>query len=177
VVSDIVAGADAAFSLVKCNRVLELRTIKNRFAVETTVRVQPNFERGAFPVVGAPQLDCDTEVDQLAHLIRSSPGLTQNHVIKQCGFQRRRAIDLLHQHDGRQWRTQDGANRSLLYFPIQVIPKAAPVVSGRNHPKGGSESNSYPDSNRHESLGTSQVFPVFPPFRGGNREPLEYYGT
>ena len=41
--SDIVAGADAAFSLAKHDGLLELRTIKNRFGVEATVKIHPNF--------------------------------------------------------------------------------------------------------------------------------------
>src|ERR1019366_7262297 len=35
--TDIVAGADAAFALSRRDGLLELRTIKNRFAAETTV--------------------------------------------------------------------------------------------------------------------------------------------
>jgi hypothetical protein len=87
--SDIVAGADAAFALVKKrDGLLELRTIKNRFAVDTTVEIKQNFASGTFAVVGTPELEFATELDHLANIIRSSPGLTQNQIIKQCGIQR-----------------------------------------------------------------------------------------
>lgn len=173
--SDIVAGADAAFALVKRDGLLELRTIKNRFAIETTIEVQPNFASGTFAVVDTPKLDFATEVDHLAHIIRSSPGLTQNEIIKQCGIQRSHAIDLLHQHDGAQWRVQGGANRSLLYFPIQVVPKAILVGSSRNHRVSASKGSSDADSNRQEPVGITKAVPVLPPFRGGNREQLATY--
>lgn len=175
--SDIVAGADAAFALVKRDGLLELRTIKNRFAVETRVEIKPNFYSGTFAVVGTPELEFATEVDHLADIIRSSPGLTQNQIIKQCGIQRRRAIELLQLHEGRKWDRQGGANRSLLYFPIQVVPKAILVGSSRNHSAGASESSSDAGSNGREPLGITQAVPVFPPLRSGNREPLDYYGT
>jgi hypothetical protein len=175
--SDIVAGADAAFALVKRDGLLELRTIKNRFAVETTVEIQPNFTSGTFAVIGTPEAEFATEVDHLADIIRTSPGSTQNQVIKLCGIQRRRAIELLKLHEGGQWRRQGGPNHSLLYFPIQVVPKTILVGSTGNHQAGGSESSSQTDSNRREPVGLTQVVPVLPPFMGGNREPCEYYGT
>ncbi len=175
--SDIVAGADAAFALVKRDGLLELRTIKNRFAVETTVELQPNFAGGTFTVVGTRKLEATAEVDRLADIIRSSPGLSQNQVIRSCGIQRSRAIELLQLHEGGKWRRLEGANRSLLYLPIKVVPEGILVGSGRNHRGGGSESSSYADSNRREPLGVTQVVPVLPPIRGGNREPLASDGA
>src|ERR1039457_3514081 len=75
------------------------------------------------------------------------------------------------------WRHQEGANRSRRYFPIQVVPQEIGVDSRRNHQAGVSESSSHIDSKRREPLGITHVVPVLPPFRGGNREPLVYYGT
>src|SRR5437667_2175155 len=175
--SDIVAGADVAFSLLRRNVLLELRTIKNRFAVETSVKIKANFWSGEFAVVDTPELNSASEVDRLADVIHSSPGLTQNEVIKQCGIQRGRAIELLHGLDGKQWHRRKGTNRSQLYFPPQVVPNGIVVGSSRNHNAHASESSSGPDSNWREPLGITQVVPVFPPLMGGNREPLEFYGT
>ncbi len=175
--SDIVAGADAAFSLAKHDGLLVLRTIKNRFGVEVTVKIQPDFVAGTFAVLASPQEEHGSEVNLLSDIIRSSPGSTQNEVIKKCGFQRRRAIELLHRHDGRQWCLQKGANRSLRYFPKQVVPTGNLVGSARNPHAGAPESSSYVDSNRREPLGITQVVPVLPPFRGGNREPLACDGA
>jgi hypothetical protein len=175
--SDIVAGADAVFSLGRRNGLLELRTVKNRFAIETTLEIQPNFVTGAFALVGTPEFESASEVDCIADIIRSSPGLTQNAVIRQCGIQRGRAIELLSHHDGRRWHRLKGSNRSLLYYPISVVPRGLAVGSSRNHLRSGSEDSFLADSNGREPLGITQAVPVFPPFRGGNREPLEYYGT
>jgi hypothetical protein len=101
--SDILAGADAAFALVRRDRLLELRTIKNRFAAETTVEIQANFSKGTFSVSGVPGSECVTEVDRLAEIIRVSPGSTQNYVVKGCGMNRHSAIDLLQRHTGKLW--------------------------------------------------------------------------
>src|SRR5262249_15443543 len=109
--------------------------------------------------------------------IRSSPGLTQNEIIKRCGIQRQRAIELLHSHDGKQWHRKQGANRSWLYFPIPVVPEEFVVGSSRNRRPGASASSSRLDSNWREPLGITQVVPLLPPFTGGNGEPLEFYGT
>jgi hypothetical protein len=174
--SDIVAGADAAFSLAKREGMLELRTIKNRFAAETTIRVQPDFAAGTFVPLNSPDLECGS-VDRLADIIRSSPGLTQNEIIEQAGIQRRRAIELLRRYEASKWNRQKGANRSLRYFPIQVVPEEIGVDPSRNHQTGGSESSSRIDSKRREPLGIAQVVLVLPPFRGGNREQLVHYGT
>ena len=89
----------------------------------------------------------------------------------------RRAIELLHGLDGKQWHRRKGTNRSQLYFPPQVVPNGIVVGSSRNHNAHASESSSGPDSNWREPLGITQVVPVFPPLMGGNREPLEFYGT
>jgi hypothetical protein len=57
---------------------------------------------------------------------RASPGLTRNEVINQCGgIHRRRAIELLHRHDGSFCCRTQAANRSLLYYPVQAVPKDA----------------------------------------------------
>jgi len=128
-------------------------------------------------VVGTPELEFATELDHLANIIRSSPGLTQNQIIKQCGIQRCRAIELLRLHEGRKWDRQVGANRSLFYFPIQVVPKAILVGSSRNHHASASESSSDASSNRREPLSITHVVPVLPPLEGGNREPLACDGA
>jgi hypothetical protein len=176
--SDIVAGADAVYALAKRNDILELRAVKNRFAAETSVKIRPDFKSGSFVVVGGPSPNrTSDEVDSLAHIIRTSPGLTQNKVIEQCGIQRKRAIELLRSHDGKQWHQQRGANGYLSYFPIQVVPQGILVGTSGNHRAGGSKSSSQPDSHWREPLGITQVVPVLPPLRGGNREPVEYYGT
>jgi hypothetical protein len=176
--SDIVAGADAVFALAKRDDLLELRTFKNRFAAETTIKIRPDFKSGSFAVVGSPGPEsAPDEIDSLAKIIRTSPGCTQNDIIKKCGIQRKRAIELLHSHDGKQWHRQQGANRYLRYFPIQVVPKGILAGSNWNHCANGSESSFPPDTTRREPLGITQVVPVPPPFKGGNRELLEYYGT
>jgi len=175
--SDIVAGADAAFALVKRDGLLELRTIKNRFAVETTVEVQPNFVTGAFAVVGSPKLECATEVDRLAHIIRSSPGLTQNDVVKRSGMNRGRAMELLRSHNGSVWHRTPGTNRSLCYQPIQAVPNDARRESIRNQSHGGSDRRFTTDSSWRKPLGITQVVPVLPPFRGGNLEQVAYHGA
>jgi AAA domain len=72
--SDIVTGADVALSLVKRDGLLELRTIKNRFAAEATVQIKPNFETGAFPVVVTTEVLCDSDLDRLGDIIRTLPG-------------------------------------------------------------------------------------------------------
>jgi hypothetical protein len=175
--SDIVAGADTAFALAKRDGLLELRTIKNRFASEVTIKVEADFATGAFAVVGTPELGCGAAVDRLADTIRSSPGLTQNDVIKQCGMKRHRAIELLRQHEGKLWHRKDGANRSLRYYPIQVDPNDARRDAIRNQLHGGSNMGFSVDSIRREPLGITQVVPVLPPFMGGNPEQLAYHGA
>lgn len=126
--SDIVAGADAAFSLVKRDELLELRTIKNRFAPEMTVEIQADFAAGIFSPSSTPGREWMAEVDRFADIIRDSPGLSQNEVVKRAGIKRERAIGLLKRNEGSLWRSQEGANRSKSYFPIQMVPKA--VLSG-----------------------------------------------
>jgi len=69
--SDIVAGADAAFALAKRDGLLELRTIKNRFAAETTVEIQPDFAAGTFSVSSATAHQFMPEVARLADVIGS----------------------------------------------------------------------------------------------------------
>lgn len=176
--SDIVAGADAAFALARRDGQLELRTIKNRFAAETTVKIQANFAAGTFTTVdSATAPERISEVDHLLNVIRSSPGLTQNEVIKQGRIQRSRVIELLRRYDSIHWCRQKGANRSMLYFPIEVVPKGIPLGSTRNHREGRSQGSSCVDSDWQEPLGITQAVPVLPPFRGGNREELGYHGA
>jgi hypothetical protein len=175
--SDILAGADAAFALVRRDRLLELRTIKNRFAAETTVEIQANFSKGTFSVSGVPGSECVTEVDRLAEIIRVSPGSTQNYVVKGCGMNRHSAIDLLQRHTGKLWERRRGKGSSWCYFPIEVVPKEDPNQSTRNRLRSGSGRGSDSDSDCLEPLGIAQVVPVLPPFRGGNRERLAYHGA
>jgi hypothetical protein len=175
--SDIVAGADAAFALVKRDGLLELRTIKNRFALEMTIKIQPDFVTGAFAVVGPPGPECTTEVDRLADIVQVSPGLTQNEVVKRAGMNRQHAIELLRQHEGNLWNRQDGANPSRCYFPIQVVPTGATRQFVGNHLRGGSAGNSTRDSSWLEPLGITHVVPGIPPFRGGNLQELVYHGA
>jgi AAA domain/DnaB-like helicase N terminal domain len=175
--SDIVAGADAAFALVKHDELLELRTIKNRFAAETTVEIHADFAAGTFSLSDTPGPESMAEVDRLADIIRDSPGLSQNEVVKRVGMKRERAIELLRRNEGCLWRTQQGANRSKCYYPIQMVPKAVPSGSIRNHLRSSSEDSSMTGSGRREPLGITEVVPGFPPSRGGNREQLEYHGA
>ena len=175
--SDIVAGADAAFALVKRGPTLELQKIKNRFAAETTVEIQADFPTGTFSVTGMPGSECITEVARLADIIRVSPGSTQNQVINRCGMNRQSAIDLLQCHTGKLWQRKKGKGRSLCYFPIEVVPKEDPSQSMRNRLWPGSGRSSNSDSDLLESVGIAQVVPVFPPFSGGNREQLAYHGA
>ena len=136
--SDIVAGADAAFALAKRDGLLELRTIKNRFAAETTVEIQPDFAAGTFSVSSATAHQFMPEVARLADVIGASPGLTQNEVIKQAGMNRRHATELLRRNEGKLWQSQKGGNRSKCYFRIQAVPS----ISTRNRLPGGSDSGS-----------------------------------
>jgi hypothetical protein len=175
--SDILAGADAAFALGRRDGLLELRTIKNRFAAETTVEIRADFSTGTFSVAGMPGPECITEVARLAEIIRVSPGSTQNHVVNRCGMNRQRAIDLLQRHTGKLWGRNKGKARSWCYFPIEVVPKEDPNQSMRNRLRSGSGRGSDSDSDWLESLGITQVVPVLPPFRGGNREQLAYHGA
>ena len=131
--SDIVAGADAAFALVKRDELLELRTIKNRFAAATTVEIHADFAAGTFSLCNTPERDSMADVDRFADIIRDSPGLSQNEVVRRVGMKRDRAIELLRQNEGGLWRSQAGANRSRCYFPILMVPKKVPVgPSGTN---------------------------------------------
>jgi archaellum biogenesis ATPase FlaH len=175
--SDIIAGADAAFALSKRDGLLELKTIKNRFAAEASLTMQPDYASGTFVLLGSQNLPRGSEVDRLANIIQFSPGLTQNELIKRCGIQRQRAIDLLRCHDGSRWQKLKGTNRSLQYFPVHVVSNDVLLESGQNHHVGTSEGSSHADSKKREPLGITKVVPVRPPLRGGNRESLEYYGT
>ncbi len=175
--SDIVAGADAAYALVKRDGLLELRTIKNRFAADTTVEIQADFAAGTFSPSDMPGRKCMDDVDRFADIIRASPGLTQNEVVKRVGMKRQHAIDLLRRNEGSLWRSQEGPNRSRCYFPIQMVPKAVPSESMRNHLRRGSGGSSMTGSGRREPLGITEVVPGFPPSRGGNLEQSEYCGA
>jgi hypothetical protein len=120
--SEIVAGADAAFALAKSRDLLELRTIKNRFAAETTIKIRPDFAGGTFVVADLPGEERSLlPVENLARIILTSPGLTQNEIVGQCGIQRSRAIGLLRRYDGTRWCRKNGTNRSQCYFPIHVV--------------------------------------------------------
>lgn len=176
--SDIVAGADAAFALAKHDDILELRTVKNRFAAATTVRIRADLSTGTFLALDSSRSDSSaSEIDHLARIISTSPGVSQNKVLAQCGISRRRAIELLHENEGKLWNSKKGPNRSRLYFPIQVVLEGSRGEFNRNRSLGGSESRSYPDTHWGEPLGTTHAVPVPPPFMGGNREPLEYHGA
>jgi hypothetical protein len=175
--SDIVAGADAVFALAKRDVLLELWTIKNRFASDTTIKIRADFEAGTFVVTDSPGPDRSSEVDRLADIIRTSPGLTQNDVVKRSGMNRKHAIELLRSHGDSVWRRTPGANRSLSYYPIQAVPNDARHESIRNQSHGGSYSSLTADSSWREPVGITKVVPVLPPFRGGNREQLTYHGA
>ncbi|MGC1647903.1 MAG: AAA family ATPase [Candidatus Sulfotelmatobacter sp.] len=175
--SDIVAGADVAFALAKRDELLTLRTIKNRFAAETTVEIRADFVAGTFSLSGTVGRECMPEVDRVADIIRDSPGLSQNEVVKRFGMNRKHAIELLRRNEGTLWRIQEGAKRSKCYYPIQMVPKAVPSGSIRNHLRSSSKDSSMTGSGRREPLGITHAVPVLPPFRGGNREELAYYGA
>jgi hypothetical protein len=175
--SDIVAGADAAFALVKRDELLELRTIKNRFAAATTVEIHADFAAGTFSLCNTPERDSMADVDRFADIIRDSPGLSQNEVVRRVGMKRDRAIELLRQNEGGLWRSQAGANRSRCYFPILMVPKKVPSGSVRNQLRSGFEESSSTGSGRREPLGITEVVPGSPPLRGGNREQREYHGA
>jgi hypothetical protein len=175
--SDIVAGADAAFALSKHAGKLELRTIKNRFAAETTVEIQADFVAGTFSLCGTVGRECMPEVDRVADIIRDSPGLSQNEVVKRFGMNRLHTINLLRRNEGILWRSQQGANRSKCYYPSQMVPKAVPSGSIGNNLRSSSEGGSMTSSGRREPLDITGVVLGFPPSRGGNREQLEYYGA
>ena len=174
--SEIVAAADVALSLGKRQDLLELRTIKNRFSAGETIRIRADFSTGSLIDVCCPPegTDKDADIDRIASIIGASPGLTQNSVVSNAEMQRQRAIQLLHQHDGSFWRSEQGPNRSRRYSPVlnRVLQ-----LSDQNRSFRHSRSGSHTDSHWQEPTGTIGVVPVLPPFMGADREPQRYYGA
>jgi hypothetical protein len=170
--SEILAGADVAFSLARRGKHLVLRTIKNRFAEDATLKICPDFRSGSFVLdTSCTGLESDDTVNRLSEIIASMPGLSQNEITRRAGIQRQRVSQILREHEGRLWRSERNG-RELNYFLVGVdrFPSSS---TGRNHFSDDSESGSNPDSHCWETLGTSSLVPGSPPLKGGDRESLD----
>lgn len=116
--SDIVAGADAVFALAKREDLLELRTVKNRFAAEVTVAIKPDFGHAAFVVVDSPSITQKRDdLAAISQAIETNPGMSQSQIIETLHTGRTVTCKLLKAHENRLWRVEKGANGALRYFP------------------------------------------------------------
>lgn len=120
--SDIAGGVDTAVAVSR-DRVaglLRFECFKNRFAEEFTLTLRPDLAAsGDFIVSGSADGNSEQDdVDRLAEVIRRNPGQPKEKVIAASRVPQRLARVLIERFDGQLWRSEQGARRSILYFPV-----------------------------------------------------------
>jgi hypothetical protein len=99
---------------------------KSRFGEEFTLTLRPDLSAsGDFAVTSSPQADAEqADIDRLADAIRQNPGQPKEKLIAASGVPQRQARVLIERFDGRLWRSEHGARKSILYFPIRESAEA-----------------------------------------------------
>lgn len=121
--SDIGGGPDVVFSLSRdqCG-LLTLRHVKNRFGAEQSFCIRPDYEAGTFELTEAPATAERREHEaELAAIISAEPGINTRGILakaKESGMPKNDALRLLQSGTGRDWRVEDGPQRSKKYYPI-----------------------------------------------------------
>ena len=123
--SSVIRGAcDVAFlhTLDKDTGLITLKVDKNRHGESRSITLRADFENAEFTITEAPYITRrKDELDKIARIIESEPGITQNGIAKVCGIHRNRLPRLLEEGRGTLWNCQQGRNRSKLYYSIQVV--------------------------------------------------------
>jgi archaellum biogenesis ATPase FlaH len=119
--STVIRGAcDLAFlhSLDRESSLITIKVDKNRNGESRTITLRADFEEGYFEVTDAPYITKrNDELERLAEIIRSNPGLSQNSICSESGMAKARCVRLLQEGRGKRWRAEkDG--RSFKYLPI-----------------------------------------------------------
>jgi len=89
---------------------------KNRNGENRTITLRAHFEEGRFEVTDAPYITKrNDELERLAGIIGSNPGLSQNSICKASGMAKARCIRLLQEGKGKRWKTEK-CGQSIGYF-------------------------------------------------------------
>src|SRR5262249_26667274 len=110
------------FALAKIpGDLLTLKTIKHRFAPETTITIRPDFSVGRFYVVDSPAVTQKRDdVAAIREAIEAKPGMSLAQITQQLRIGRTTVSTLLRSHDGKQWRSEEGSRGTRCYFPVRV---------------------------------------------------------
>jgi hypothetical protein len=123
--SSAIRGAcDLAFlhSLDRESGLITLKVDKNRHGETRTITMRADFEAGRFDVTEAPYITRrKDELAKIERIIEGDPGITQNGIAKVSGIHRNRLPRLLEEGRGTLWHSQQGPNRSKLYYSAQVV--------------------------------------------------------
>lgn len=119
--SSAIRGAcDLAFlhTLDREAGLIALKVDKNRHGESRSLTIRANFEDGQFEVTDSPYITRrKDELDRIAKVIQSEPGITQNGIAKASGIHRNRLPRLLDEGRGTLWQSRSGPNRAKLYHP------------------------------------------------------------
>jgi len=117
--SDIINGADVGFALAKTpGDLLTLKTIKHRFAAETSLTIRPDFAVGRFYVVDSPALTQKRDdVAAIREAIKAKPGMNLTELTRELRMGRTRTSEMLKNFDGKHWRSEPDKRQVRCYFP------------------------------------------------------------
>lgn len=121
--SDIGGGPDIVYSLTRdADGFLMLKQAKNRYAAETVITIRPDYASGTFEVTDSPAITERREYQaEIAAIIAAEPGINTRGILaktKEVGIAKTDTLRLLRVGTGRDWRVEDGPQRSRKYYPI-----------------------------------------------------------
>jgi AAA domain-containing protein len=125
--TDILAGADVAFSINKKNGLgttLTLDCYKHRAVEEFTLTIQPDLGNGVFKIIDDPASVISAELrERIVQAIKEQPGMNQKQLMEKVHLPETNGRNILKRGDGKYWQAKRGKNKTLHYHPVPTRAK------------------------------------------------------
>jgi hypothetical protein len=118
--TDILAGVDAAFAIVKKTNkdgtILTFHCYKHRQVEEFDMTLRPDLKNGRFEVVDDPSTAASlATIERIKETIGKNPGLTQKELMDKAHLPETRGRSILQQGEGVDWYSSRGTGKTRHY--------------------------------------------------------------
>jgi AAA domain len=128
--SDILAGVDTAFNIIKeqdeeFGTILRLNSYKDRYAEESNIVLRPNFAENRFELTDDPaDAKLAAIVEKIQYVIRETPGISQKDLLEKAKLPEENGRKILLQGNGKHWQASRGKGKTLHYYLKPTSPQA-----------------------------------------------------
>ncbi len=119
--TDILAGVDAAFSIIKTTTkdgtILTLQCYKHRQVEEFDLTLRPDLENGRFEVVDDPSAALlSATIEGIKNAITRNPGMSQKELLEKAGLPETKGREIPQEYDGVRWHSSPGKGKTRHYY-------------------------------------------------------------